>query len=156
MPIRSIGQLPSQDDSSTSAAPAASRLQLPVYVLATSSDGTRTALAAARSHARDLNARIVMLVPHVVPYARSIEHPVVSPDFVADRFRSLARELSLEVSIHVCLCRPQDAALAPLVPEDAVILLGGRARRWWRTREQRLAHALRRAGHRVLFVQADR
>ena len=140
MALRSLGLLPSQGNSSRSAAPAAGRLQLPVYVLATSSDGTRAALAAARSHARDLDARIVLLIPHVVPYAHTIEHPVVSPDFVADRFRSLARELSLEVSIHVCLCRPQDAALAPLVPQDAVILLGGRARRLWLTREQRLAH----------------
>ena len=155
MTFHSPHRLLSEGDSSTPAVPAAAQLPLAVYVLATSADGTRTALTAASAHARDLEACIVLLVPHVVPYAQALEHPADSVGFVADRFRTLAWELGLEVTIRICLCRPEHAALAPLIPQDAVILVGGRTRRWWSTREQRLADALIRTGHRVLFVQTD-
>ena len=155
MTVRSPHRLLSAGDSSTSAVPAAGGLPLAVYVLATSADGTRAALMAAGAHARDLEARIVLLVPHVVPYAQALEHPADSVGFVADRFRTLAVELDVEVTIQVCLCRPEHAALAPLIPQDAVILVGGRTRRWWSTREQRLAGTLTRTGRRVLFVQTD-
>jgi hypothetical protein len=154
MTFHSLQRLLSAGDSSTPGAPAG-RLPLAVYVLATTADGTRAALMAAGAHARDLEARIVLLVPHVVPYAQALEHPADSVGFVAERFCALALELGLEATIRVCLCRPQHAALAPLIPQDAVILVGGRTRRWWSTREQHLARALIHTGHRVLFVQTD-
>jgi hypothetical protein len=141
------------DEGSPAAIPAAGESPLSIYVLATSLPGTSAALHAADSCAGGLEARIVLLVPHVVPYAQALEHPADSVGFVADRFRTLAWALGLEVTIRVCLCRPEHAALAPLIARDAVILVGGRIRRWWPTREQRLAGELIRAGHRVLFVQ---
>ena len=155
MTFHSPHRLLSEGNSSTPAVPAAGRLPLAVHVLATSADGTRAALMAAGAHARDLEARIVLLVPNVVPYAQALDHPADSVGFVADRFRTLAVELDVEVTIRVCLCRPEHASLAPLLPRDAVILVGGRTRRWWSTREQRLADALRRTGRRVLFVRTD-
>ena len=139
-----------------SAVPAAHPLPISVYVLATSAPGTRAALRAAGSFARGLDACIVLLVPHVVPYPQALEHPADSVDFVADRFRELAVEIGVDVSIRVCLCRPQSAALAPLIPKDAAILIGGRTRRWWPTREQRLARTLMKTGRRVLFVPSAR
>lgn len=142
-------------DSSVSAVQA-DRLPLSVYVLATSISGTRGALEAAASHARDLDACVVLLVPIVVPYALTLEHPADSPTFVADRFRSLAEALGIDVTIRICLCRPQHATLAPFIPRDAVILVGGRTRRWWPSREQRLAAALTRTGHQVVFISAAR
>lgn len=144
-------RLLSEGDASVSASPADS-LPLSVYVLATSASGTRAALRAASSYARGLDACIVLLVPHVVPYAQALEHPADSVDFVADRFRELAVEIGVDVSIRVCLCRPQSAALAPLIPRDGAILIGGRTRRWWPTHEQRLARTLMKTGRRVLFV----
>jgi len=114
--------------------------------------GTRAALAAADAHAQGLGARIVLLVPQVVPYAQTLEHPADSVTFAADRFRALVDELRSDVTIRVGLCRPQDATLEALIPRDAVVLVGGRTRRWWPTPEQRAAAALTRAGHGVLFV----
>jgi hypothetical protein len=116
--------------------------------------GTRAALRAAGSYARGLDGRIILLllVPHVVPYAQTLEHPADSVNFVADRSLALAHETGVDVMIRICLCRPQSANLAELMPRDAAILIGGRARRWWPTHEQRLTRTLTRTGRRVLFV----
>ena len=126
---------------------------LSIYVVATTPTGTRAALAAAQAHARGLAARIVLLVPHVVPYAQALEHPADPTAFPADRYRGLAEELGIDVAIRICLCRGRDA-VASLIPHDAVVLLGGRRRRWWPTREERAAGTLTKAGYRVLFVAA--
>lgn len=145
-------RLLSDGDSSLSPAPATDPFPMSVYVLATSMPGTRAALGAAGSYAHGLGAQIVLLVPHVVPYAQTLEHPADSVDFVADRFRALAVGIGVDVSIRVCLCRPQSATLSRLIPRDAAILIGGRTRRWWPTREQRVARTLMQTGRRVLFV----
>jgi hypothetical protein len=147
-------QLLAAGDSRTPVAPEC-RAPFDLYVLATSKRGTRAALQSAGAFARGLDATIVLLVPHVVPYAQTLEHPADSVQFVADRCRALACELGVDVTVRVCLCRPQSAALTPLVPSDAAILIGGRTRRWWPTREQRLARTLMETGRRVLFVLAD-
>jgi hypothetical protein len=131
-------------------------LPMSVYVLATTMPGTRAALRAAGSCARGLDARIVLLVPHVVPYVQTLEHPADPVAFVADRFRALAREIAVDIMIRICLCRPQSGALIALIPTDAAILIGGRTRRWWSTREQRLTRTLARTGRRVMFVVEDR
>jgi hypothetical protein len=125
---------------------------LSVYVLATSTQGTRAALQAAGTYAQGLDARLVMLVPHVVPYAQALEHPADPVAFTASRFRALAEQLGIDVTIRVCFCRSHSAALAPLIPPHAAVLVGGRTRRWWPTREQRVANALTSAGRSVLFI----
>jgi hypothetical protein len=142
----------SDGDSSASATQPISRSHLSVYVLATSMEGTRAALQAAGTHARGLDARVVLLVPHVVPYAEALEHPAQPVAFTAGRFRARVEALGVDVAIHVCVCRPHSEALATLIPAEAAVLLGGRTRRWWPTPEQRLARALTGAGRWVLFV----
>jgi hypothetical protein len=126
---------------------------LAVYVVATTFSGTRAALDAARNFAAGFDLRITLLVPHVVPYQQPLDHPADSLAFIAERFRRLAEPLETDVAVHVCLCRSHNATLAPLLPHGAIVLVGGRCRRWWSTREQRVAATLTDAGHRVLFVR---
>ena len=126
---------------------------LAVYVVATTIGGTRAALEAARTFAAGVDVRIILLVPQVVPYPQSVDHPADSVAFTRERFRHLAESLAVDVLVRVCLCRSHSAALAPVVPRDAIVLVGGRCRRWWPTREQRVADALTGAGRQVLFVR---
>jgi hypothetical protein len=126
---------------------------LPVFVIATTERGTRTALAAAGAYAAGLTGRIVLVVPHVVPYAVPLDHPADSPVFAGERFRDAARTVGDDLAIHVCVCR-STASVAAVLPGNALIVVGGR-RRWWRSRDERLAHTLARSGLCVLFV-ADR
>jgi hypothetical protein len=125
---------------------------LPIHVVATTDRGTRAALAAACRCATDLNARVALLVPHVVPYAQPLEHPAGRPQYAGERFGKAAEALGLDVTIRVCLCRSVLDVMA-LLPPDALVLVGGR-RRWWRTRENRLAQALARRGFRALLVDS--
>jgi hypothetical protein len=129
---------------------------LVVQVLATSLGGTSAALGAAHSLGLDLDldVQVVLWVPLVVPYPLPLEHPTIPPTIVGERFRKLAEDSGMNVVIRVCLCRPHSVALTSMLSRDAVILIGGRTRRWWPTPEQRVAASLAREGYRALFVAA--
>ena len=124
---------------------------MPIYVVATNDRGTCAALATVRACAANLNARIVLLVPYVVPYVQPLEHPADSPQCAGERFRGVADALELGVTVRVCVCRSISCVMA-LLPQDALVLLGGK-RRWWPTREERLASMLARGGFRTLFIR---
>jgi hypothetical protein len=126
-----------------------------LQILGTGLDGTRAALAAARTMASGLDARVVVLVPHVVPYGEALAHPTVKPALVGARYATLADELSIEADIRICVCRSWSADLATLLSRDAPVVVGGDTRRWFPTREQRLAASLVGKGYDVLLVAAS-
>ena len=120
-------------------------------MVATSEEGAAHALSAARSFGDGLSPTLRLLVPHFVPYPESLDSPSMPVQFVADRFKDLAVELS-HVEVQICVCRPAAATLAAAVPRNAVVVVGG-VRGWLRpSREERLAAALATDGRRVLFV----
>src|SRR5207245_948820 len=125
---------------------------LTIYVVATTERGTRAALEAAAHYGIGLTGRIVLLVPHVVPYACALEQPPVSTGFVGERFRRLVEGLAVDIEIRISLCRPHTASLAPFLPVQGIILIGGRRRSWWKTGAQRVASSLQRQGRVILFV----
>jgi hypothetical protein len=125
---------------------------LKVQVIATSFGGTRAALAAAQKLAAGLVARVVVFVPHVVPYGEPLDHPTIKPELIGARYGRLAEEMSFEVDVRVCVCRSWAEALGSVLSLDAPIVVGGDARRWFPTREQNLAASLVTMGYEVLFV----
>jgi hypothetical protein len=127
---------------------------LKVQVIATSVNGTRAALAAARRLAADLTAHVVVFVPFVVPYGEVLEHPTVDPEVIGARYGRLAEELSLEAEVRVCVCRSWAEALGSVLSHDAPVVVGGDTRRWFPTREQKLAASLVRGGYDVLLIGA--
>ena len=127
-----------------------------VYVVATTLEGTRAALATARAVAEGSGAAAVLFVPWVVPYAEPLDRPTDSVAFGVRNFRRLAEESGTPVTVRVCLCRSCSAAIAAILPGDGVVVVGGPSRQWWPSREQRLAARLSRSGHRVLFVAETR
>ncbi|MES1254101.1 MAG: hypothetical protein ABUS56_00720 [Acidobacteriota bacterium] len=126
--------------------------QLAVYVVSTTFRWTTAALDAAARYARRLGARIVLLVPQVVPYADPLDRPSDSTSSVVEHLRQLVVRLQIDATIQVCLCRTPRIALDELLPADAIVLVGGRRRRWWHTREQQLAVALACKGRHVLLI----
>src|ERR1700675_3355147 len=60
-----------------------------VTVIATTNDGTAAALNAARSLAKDLDARIALLTMEVVPTRFPLDKPPVSLDFIMKQQFSL-------------------------------------------------------------------
>ncbi len=124
---------------------------LEVNVLCTGIPSTVKAMESAVQLARGLNARVRLLVAQVVPYAVPLETPPVLVEFQEALFRELAQGFGVETHVDIFLCRDADETFARhLDPHSTVVL--GTPRRWWRTREEKLARRLRHLGHEVVVV----
>lgn len=122
-----------------------------VHVIATGIEGTRAALTAGVPLARGARARLVVLVPQVVPYPIPVDDPVDGTAFTERRYRDLLREANGEGEVTVCLCRtPGDVLQA--IPPASTVVVGGSSGGVLASREERLSHQLTRLGHHTVFA----
>jgi hypothetical protein len=128
--------------------------KLNISVVFTSVHSTLVALREAANLANKLDARIMLVVPQVVPYPVPLETPPVLVEFSENRFRVVAAESPVETSVQIYLCRDPFVTLAWVLQPRSIVVIAGR-RRWWPTREERLAWHLRRAGYEVLFKETE-
>src|SRR3984885_5180006 len=128
--------------------------QLNIAVVFTSVESTLAALKEAGRLASSLSARITLVVPQVVPYPLPLETPPVLVEFNENRFRVMASESPVETSVQVYLCRDRFETLRSVVKPGSIVVLGGR-KRWWPSKDERLARQLRRAGYEVLFKETE-
>jgi len=138
-------QLPEQAD--------APRLE--VKVLCTSVRAASSAMQQAAELARGLNARIHLLVAQEVSYAVPLESPPVLAAFQEQVARNVARSCGVETRVDIFLCRDAEQTLLRQLTPHSVVIVGA-PRRWWPTREERLARHLRRAGHSVVVAYRKR
>jgi hypothetical protein len=129
--------------------------RLNIFVPFTSTGSTLVALREAGKLADSLGARITVFVPQVVPYPLPLENPPVLVEFNEKRFRLIASQSSVETTVHILLCRDKVRTLASVLKRGSIVVLGGRKRCWWPTREEVLARGLRRAGHEVIFKEME-
>jgi len=127
---------------------------LEVTVVFTSVAATIAALRRAGALAHRLHARIKLVAPQVVPFPLPLESPPVLVDFNERRFRVIASESRVETSVQIYLCRDRFETLKYVLAPHSLVVIGGR-KRWWRTREERLARRVRRAGHEVIFTEME-
>jgi hypothetical protein len=128
--------------------------RLNIHVVFTSVDSTLAALKEAGNLANSLGARITLVVPQVVPYPRPLESPPVLVEFNENRFRVMATKNPVETSVHIYLCRDRLETLTSVLNVGSIVILGGR-KRWWPTKEEKLARQLRSAGYEVLFKETE-
>jgi len=129
-------------------------LHLQIAVIFTTDEGTRAALRMAASLASGWTARVRILVAQVVPFPLPLASPPVLIDFNERRFQALAEQSPVETSVNLYLCRDRIETLLSALAPRSLIVIGGR-KRWWPTAETRLAAALRRGGHDVLFAAGE-
>lgn len=122
-----------------------------VVVLYTTVPETLKALKMAAHLARDLSARIRLLVLEVVPYPLPIDQPDVTLPFTQQRFRTLAESASIETKVDVHLVRDPLRTIESVLEPRSVVVLGGRCP-WWPTAQGRLAKVLKRTGHIVVYA----
>ena len=127
-------------------------MDLHLYVVATTDEGTLAALHAARAFSCGFAPTITLVVPHVVPYPQAIDHPLVPVSFSIARFAKLSADIDTELSLRICVCRPGDFRFDTVLPMDGVVLVGGTRGFLRRSREQRLVDRLAARGRRALFV----
>jgi hypothetical protein len=131
------------------------RSTLEVTVVFTKVPATLRALKMAAELAHDLNGRIRLLVPQVVPYPLPLEKPAVSAEFHGKRLQTLASRGSIDTRVELCLCRDRYDALCEALGPEALVVMGMR-RSWWPTAEKTLVRKLRRRGHNVVLVDSGR
>ena len=129
------------------------RSTLEVTVVFTKVPATLRALKMAAELAHNLNGRIRLLVPQVVPYPLPLERPAVSAEFSRRRLQTLASQGSIDTRVEVWLCRDRSDELCQALKPDALVVIGVR-RSWWPAAEKALARKLRRKGHEVILVSA--
>jgi hypothetical protein len=134
--------------------PAETASKLNVFVIFTSVDATLQALKEAGKLAHQLNGRIMLVAPQVVPYPLPLTSPPVLLDWNERRLRVIADESAVETIVRIYLCRDPWRALEQALRPHSVVVVGGR-KRWWPTRESRLARRLRRAGHEVILAKTE-
>jgi hypothetical protein len=126
--------------------------RLSIVVIFTSSSATVAALMKAGTLAESLNAQITLIVPQVVPYPLPLTSPPVLLDFQENRFREIAKQSPVNVRVQLYLCRDTLETLSEVLKPRSLIVVGGR-KRFWPSREKRLARRLRHAGHEVIFTE---
>ncbi|MEP7355298.1 MAG: hypothetical protein ABI824_18860, partial [Acidobacteriota bacterium] len=113
---------------------------------------TLRALEEATKLAKDLNARVRLVVPQVVPYPLDLKSPPVLLEFNENRFLAMACAQSVETHVQIYLCRDAEELLLEKLSPPCIVIVGGR-KHWWPTRETRLVRKLRQKGHHVVFAE---
>jgi hypothetical protein len=131
------------------------RSALEVTVVFTKVPATLRALKTAAELAHNLNGRIRLLVPQVVPYPLPLERPAIPAGFHGKRLQTLASQGSVDTRVEVWLCRDRYDALCQALGPEALVVMGARPS-WWPTAEKALVRKLRRRGHEVILVDSRR
>jgi hypothetical protein len=126
--------------------------RLEIFVVFTTLELTAAALKRASALACNLGARIVVLAARIVPYPLALTTPPVQPSFDERRLRGIAAGCPVETMVVLCLCRDLWQSLTLALTPNALVVVGVR-KRWWPTREMRLARKLRRAGYKVIVAE---
>ena len=134
--------------------PAEAAQKLNVFVIFTSVNATLQALREAGNLAHQLNGRIMLVAPQVVPYPLPLTSPPVLLDWNERRLRVMANQSAVETIVRIYLCRDPWQTLEHALRPHSLVVVGGR-KRWWPTRESRLAGRLRHAGHEVIFTKTE-
>jgi hypothetical protein len=127
---------------------------LDIAVVFTSVDATLTALKEAGNLAQSLGGRITLVVPQIVPYPLPLASPPVLVDFNERRMRVLASGCPVETRVAIYLGRDPIEILKSVLRPGSLVVVGAR-KRWWPTREKRLAAQLRRTGYEVIVTERE-
>jgi hypothetical protein len=131
----------------------ATRAKLSVNVLATTHDGTRCALDVAKRLIGGLDAQIVLLLPRLGSFAGGFDPASQERGALVDEHRALAADVGVHVKVVFCVCRRYDDVVHQMLGRSSLLIVGGRRRVWWPTREERLVSRLSAEGYPIVFAQ---
>ena len=127
---------------------------LDVVVPFTSPELTAQVVKLAAGFASGLNASLKLVAVYVAPYPAELRWPTAMQEHLTKRLSQLAGQSTVPVTIELVVARSSEEGYRRALPQPSTVLLGAR-KRWWPTREERLAKALTRAGHRVSLLHFD-
>jgi hypothetical protein len=127
--------------------------ELELVVPFTTPQLTRAALDAAGRMGAGLNSTVRLIRVQVISFPLEIDQSPVFIDFMEEQLRHLQCALPMKAEIR--LARDFDHGLVSALNIESVIDLAA-PRRPWRTRNERLAASLRRAGYKVVLVAKEK
>jgi hypothetical protein len=128
--------------------------QASVFVIFTSAKRTLKALEKAGELANSLGAGIVIVATQIVSYVLPLDEPSIAFEFAVRRLEIMASQFPLKTQVSAYLCRNPLEALKRILTPDSPVVIGVR-KRWWPTRDEKLARKLRRAGYVVTLVETE-
>ncbi len=121
-----------------------------LFLICTSEPAARSALARAAPMLQGLAVSITLLAPQVVPYPLPLGRPPVAIRFLRARLRALVWNSGLVGDARIFLCRERAEALLDQLPKRCTVLFP--APRFWERGNRKLANALLKQGHKLLFL----
>jgi hypothetical protein len=98
-----------------------------------------------------LNATVLLVAVHVVPFPAEFASAAVPHAFLVGQLADLAAQCPIPVIPHVVMARDWEAGFRFALQEESTVLVGSK-KRLWQTSEERLARALVSAGHQVALL----
>jgi hypothetical protein len=123
--------------------------ELDLVVPFTTPELTRAALDAANRMGAGLNPTIRLIRVQAVPYPLQLDQSPVYIEFLKEQIAKLPS--GLPVAGEIRLARSFEDGLLGTLGSGSIVILAT-PKRPWTTRNERLARALRRAGHMVVLV----
>jgi hypothetical protein len=130
-------------------APGLASPPLELVIPVTTPELTRAGLKAAEWLAADISARIRLIRIQVVPFPLELTTPPVPLEFVQKQMEAYSSTLPLNREVRVA--RDYEPALFGALRAGSIVVVAAR-KRPWRTRNERLAARLRRAGFTTILT----
>jgi hypothetical protein len=125
--------------------------ELEVVVPYTGLETTAAGLERAAALTAGLNARVLLVAVHTLPYAVPFVCPSLVHAHLEEQLLELASHCPLTVQPQVVLARDRHEGFLYALKPGSTVLVATR-RRLWRTEEEKLARALARDGHKVALI----
>jgi hypothetical protein len=126
---------------------------LPIVVPCTTFELSQAAMKVVADFAKHLRTATTMVAVQIVPYTLPLDNPPVCSAFYRRRLQEIVSDSPVPVTIELLLARDREIALKQFLTQPSLVLVVSKGERWRRkTPEERLACALRRAGHTVALV----
>jgi hypothetical protein len=103
----------------------------------------------------DLDVHVDLVDVQVVPFPCSLDQPPIDKEFSERRLRKLLQETGLPGHAAVLYTRDWLEGFKRVLEPGSLILLATK-KRWWPTREDKLARSLMKAGHKVMRLPVVR
>jgi hypothetical protein len=103
----------------------------------------------------DLNVHVSLIDVQVVPYPCAIDQPPINREYSSSRLRELFKESGLPGRAEVVYTRDLFEGFKRALEPGSLVIIAAK-KRWWRTREEKLARALSDAGHHVMLLPITR
>ena len=134
--------------------------ELVLVVPYTGTETTSAALERAAALTAGLDARVLLVAVHTLPYPVPFVCPALVHAHLVEQLMELASHCPLSVEPQVVLARDRMEGFRYALKPGSTVLLASRRRRLWQTRlcqtqEEKLARSLALAGHVVALMHIE-